>query len=106
MLALHALYPMTDKGLDRSFLPSPSFSPSRPFPATASAEGRQFNGAAFPATASAEGAQLNVPPSPTRGEGEESLYNNARHVHWITVLSPGPPSRMSNPGPPIRTSSP
>ena len=35
-----------------------------PFPATASAEGRQFNGAPFPATAWAEGAQLNVPPSP------------------------------------------
>src|ERR1043166_5601071 len=30
-----------------------------PPPATACAEGRQFNGAPFPATASAEGAQLN-----------------------------------------------
>jgi hypothetical protein len=42
------------------------------FPATASAEGRQFNGAPFPATASAEGAQFNVPPSPSpnwRGNG-------------------------------------
>jgi hypothetical protein len=36
-----------------------------PFPATASAEGAQFNGAPFPATASAEGAQFNVPPSLT-----------------------------------------
>ena len=33
------------------------------FPASATAEGRQFNGAPFPATASAEGAQFNVPPS-------------------------------------------
>jgi hypothetical protein len=30
----------------------------------------------FPATASAEGAQFNVPPSSTRGEGEGSLYRN------------------------------
>ena len=35
----------------------------RLFPATAWAEGRQFNGAPFPASATAEGAQLNVPPS-------------------------------------------
>ena len=34
------------------------------FPASATAEGRQFNGAPFPASATAEGAQLNVPPSP------------------------------------------
>ncbi len=33
------------------------------FPASATAEGRQLNGAPFPATASAEGAQFNVPPS-------------------------------------------
>jgi hypothetical protein len=32
-------------------------------PATASAEGRQFNGAPFPATAWAEGGQFNGPPS-------------------------------------------
>jgi hypothetical protein len=49
--------------------PASIFPPSQPFPATASAEGRQFNGPPFPATASAEGAQLNVPPSPARGEG-------------------------------------
>jgi hypothetical protein len=35
----------------------------RLFPATASAEGAQFNGRPFPASATAEGAQLNVPPS-------------------------------------------
>src|SRR5437016_3141115 len=34
-----------------------------PSPATASAEGRQLNGAPFPASVTAEGAQLNVPPS-------------------------------------------
>src|SRR5437763_7167693 len=34
-------------------------------PATASAEGRQCNGAPFPATAWAEGGQFNGPPSPT-----------------------------------------
>jgi len=34
------------------------------FPATASAEGAQFNVPPFPATASAEGAQLNGRPSP------------------------------------------
>ena len=35
-----------------------------PFPASATAEGRQLNGAPFPATASAEGRQLNGGPSP------------------------------------------
>jgi hypothetical protein len=34
-----------------------------PFPATVSAEGAQLNVPPFPATVSAEGAQLNVPPS-------------------------------------------
>jgi hypothetical protein len=37
-----------------------------PFPATAWAQGRQFNGAPFPATAWAEGGQFNGPPSPHR----------------------------------------
>ena len=37
---------------------------TEPSPATASAEGRQFNGAPFPATAWAEGPQLNAAPSP------------------------------------------
>jgi len=42
----------------------PRFSPpSQPFPATASAEGRQFNGAPFPASATAEGRQFNGAPS-------------------------------------------
>jgi hypothetical protein len=45
-----------------------------PPPATATAEGAQFNGALFPASATAEGAQFNVPPSLweralSRGEG-------------------------------------
>jgi len=35
----------------------------RPFPATVWAEGGQFNGPSFPATASAEGAQFNGRPS-------------------------------------------
>ena len=39
-----------------------------PSPATASAEGRQLNGAPFPASVTAEGAQLNVPPSPVRSD--------------------------------------
>ena len=44
-----------------------------PFPATASAEGRQFNGAPFPASVTAEGAQFNVPPSPApKGIGRGS----------------------------------
>src|SRR5262249_19822776 len=34
-------------------------------PATASAEGSQFNGATFPTSATAAGAQFNVPPSPS-----------------------------------------
>src|SRR5262245_8955066 len=34
-----------------------------PFPASVTAEERQFNGAPFPASATAEGAQFNVPPS-------------------------------------------
>src|SRR5215467_13332476 len=38
--------------------------PQRRSPATASAEGAQFNVPPFPATASAEGAQLNGRPSP------------------------------------------
>ena len=55
----------------------PRFSPpSQPFPATASAEGRQFNGTPFPASATAEGAQFNVPPSPARGEGANSVRLN------------------------------
>ena len=33
------------------------------FPASATAEGAQFNGTPFPASATAEGAQFNVPPS-------------------------------------------
>src|SRR5215475_9235143 len=37
--------------------------PPGPFPATASAEGRQFNGAPFPATASAEGRLIKGGPS-------------------------------------------
>jgi hypothetical protein len=34
-----------------------------PFPASATAEGRQFNGAPFPATASAEGRLMKGGPS-------------------------------------------
>ncbi len=49
--------------------------PSQPFPATASAEGRQFNGAPFPVTASAEGAQFNVPPSPDQEGRSKSPYS-------------------------------
>jgi hypothetical protein len=41
----------------------PHFHPPVPLPATASAEGRQFNGGPFPASVTAEGAQFNVPPS-------------------------------------------
>jgi hypothetical protein len=44
---------------------------------TASAEGRQFNGAPFPATASAEGAQFNVPPSPIKEEGKKNCCPGA-----------------------------
>src|SRR5712691_6870280 len=39
-------------------------------PATASAEGRQFNGAPFPATASAEGRLIKGGPSPQACEPE------------------------------------
>ena len=42
--------------------------PSQPFPATASAEGRQFNGAPFPASATAEGRLIKGGPSPARGK--------------------------------------
>jgi hypothetical protein len=48
---------------------APTSPPSQPFPATASVEERQFNGAPFPATTSTEGAQFNVPPSPAGGKG-------------------------------------
>jgi hypothetical protein len=41
-----------------------------PLPATASAEGAQFNVPPFPATASAEGAQFNVPPFPATASAE------------------------------------
>ena len=56
------LFPPPEKGRARvgvqtGGVPRPRFPPSQPFPATASAEGRQFNGA----------------PSPTRGEGVEGL---------------------------------
>ena len=37
---------------------------AEPPPATASAEGRQFNGAPFPASVTAEGRQFNGAPSP------------------------------------------
>src|SRR5437588_41765 len=50
-----------------SWSPSLPLPPSRPFPATASAEGRLMKGGPFPASATAEGAQFNVPPSPARG---------------------------------------
>ena len=52
-----------------------------PLPATASAEGRQFNGAPFPATASAEGAQFNVLPSLR----ERELQAPAGHIAVDTV---------------------
>jgi len=51
--------------------------PSQPFPATASAEGRQFNGAPFPASVTAEGAQLNVPPFPASATAEGRQFNGA-----------------------------
>jgi len=55
-----------------------------PFPATASAEGRQFNGAPFPASATAEGAQLNVPPFPATASAEGHLFNGAPSL-WERV---------------------
>jgi len=56
--------------------------PSGPFPATASAEGAQFNMPPFPATASAEGRLIKGGPSPARGEGEE----HPRKI-YVPVLS-------------------
>src|SRR5262249_21201793 len=55
IVALH-LSPLS---CDMEGLPAP--------PATAWAEGRQFNGAPFLATVSAEGAQLHGRPSPCKG---------------------------------------
>ena len=48
--------------------------PSRPSPATASVEGRLIKGGPFPASATAEGAQFNVPPSPRQRESVHSLH--------------------------------
>src|SRR5215510_10845735 len=48
-----------------------------PFPASATAEGRQLNGAPFPATAWAEGAQFNVPPFPASATAEGRQFNGA-----------------------------
>ena len=76
-------------GVKAGGVPRLCFSPpSQPFPATASAEGAQFNvppfpvsataegrlvkGGPFPATVSAEGAQFNVPPSPPGGKGSKA----------------------------------
>ena len=53
-------------------MPTAEALPEPVFPATASAEGAQFNGRPFPATAWAEGPQLNAAPSPSpvwRGHG-------------------------------------
>ena len=45
------------------------------FPASATAEGAQFNGAPFPASATAEGAQFNVPPFPATAWAEGAQLN-------------------------------
>src|SRR5215468_6899414 len=58
--------------------------PAAPFPATASAEGRQLNGAPFPATASAEGRQLNGAPSPRK---VSSVSQKVRQVSWLAASS-------------------
>src|SRR5262245_10925433 len=55
----------------------PHFHPPVPLPATASAEGRQFNGAPFPASVTAEGAQFNVPPFPATVWAEGPQLNAA-----------------------------
>ena len=47
------------------------------FPATASAEGRQFNGAPFPATASAEGRHIKGGPFPATASAEGRQFNGA-----------------------------
>jgi len=77
-------------GVKAGGVPRLCFSPpSQPFPATASAEGAQFNvppfpvsataegrlvkGGPFPATVSAEGAQFNVPPFPASATAEGRL---------------------------------
>src|SRR5262249_25316360 len=49
-----------------------------PPPATASAEGAQFNGRPFPATASAEGAQFNGPPSLRERAGVRGFIHSIR----------------------------
>jgi hypothetical protein len=74
--------------------PMPCFSPpSQPFPATALAEGRQFNGAPFPASATAEGRLIKGGPSPWRGEGAKrpSRTSSAElqlptPSHWLPLL--------------------
>ncbi len=70
-------------------------------PATAWAEGTQFNGRPFPATASAEGAQLNGRPSlprrrPPRAAAHEIVWwttchapeSMARHIHSTALRHP------------------
>jgi hypothetical protein len=57
------------------------------FPASATAEGRQFNGAPFPATASAEGAQFNVPPFPATATAEGRQFNGAPSLTTLLEMT-------------------
>jgi hypothetical protein len=57
------------------------------FPASATAEGRQFNGAPFPASASAEGAQFNVPPFPASATAERPQFNGAASLAAVLGMT-------------------
>src|SRR5262245_43891869 len=71
----------------RLFMTLPHFRPPVPLPATASAEGRQFNGGPFPASVTAEGAQVNVPPFPAtaseQGRGNFPSVSIRTHIPVI-----------------------
>ena len=62
----------------------------QPPPATASAQGRQLNGAPFPASATAEGAQFNVLRSPRLRRRRAASLRAALPLHATTPqLFPG-----------------